>query len=286
MTIDKLILDIKARGFSAATIKTYVNQLKRFQKYIDKDLNEVTIEDVTKYHFHLIESNLEPKSINVILASLKFYFLKTLNRQWPSDFVPRMKLKIKTPHVWSPEEVIYLINSENNLLVKTLIMTCYSLGLRASELLKLRVKDIDVQRMMVFVNGKGNRERYIILPKTLLDTLQFYLKSSTSNKTNWLFPSPTDSQKHLHPRYFGKLFYKTKINAQFNKPGTVHTLRHSYATHLLESGVDLRTIQLLLGHSSISTTILYTHLRMDYAQKIKTPLDRFSDQLILPFRGV
>ena len=286
MTVEKMVLDLKSRGFSNATLLTYQKQLICFSKFIQKDLNEVSIDDTRIYHLSLIDKKLSPKTINLNSAVLRFYFLITLNRQWSQYFIPNMKLKKTIPKVWSPDEVLHLINSENLLMQKTMLMTCYSLGLRVGELVNLKIQNIDRERMMVFINGKGNRERLVILPETLLFALQYYIDNYKNDKSIWLFPSPTDSAKHFSREYFRKLFYISKIKANLIKPGSVHTLRHCYATHLLETGVDLRTIQLLLGHSLISTTTIYTHLRHDYAQKIKTPLDSFAAKLNFPKRGV
>lgn len=286
MTVEKMILDLKTRGFSKATLQTYEKQLICFAHFIQKDLTEVSIEDTRKYHIYLIDKNLSPKTINLSAAVLRFYFLITLNKPWPQYFIPNMKLKKTIPKVWSPDEVIHLINSEDLLMQKIMLMTCYSLGLRIGELVHLKLPHINKERMMVFINGKGNRERLVILPETLLCALQYYIDNYKNDKSIWLFPSPTDFTKHFSREYFRKLFYLSKIKANLLKPGGVHTLRHCYATHLLETGVDLRTIQLLLGHSLISTTTIYTHVRQDYAQKIKTPLDSFAAKLNFPKRGV
>jgi len=182
--------------------------------------------------------------------------------------------------------VAKLINSADDLVAKTVLLTIYALGLRVGEFVKLKASDIDSKRMMVHIVGKGLKDRYVIMPQTLLESLRYYWKNTPTRKSLWLFPSK-DHTEHLSTHQVRRMFYHWKTVAGIQRKGGIHILRHCYATHLLESGVDLRTIQLLLGHSLISSTTIYTHLRQDYAEKIKTPLDMIANKLDLPsIRGV
>ncbi len=190
-----------------------------------------------------------------------------------------MKVPLNIPEVLSKEEIIIFLNSIKDLKQKTMFLTIYSCGLRRSELASLKFQNIDNKRMLLKIsNSKGGKDRNVIISDDLLKQLRYYWKYDSQDKSEWLFPS-RDTSKHCSPNSISSNFKKYFNNSGINKKITCHSLRHSWATHMLEAGTNLRYLQVLLGHNSIVSTVIYTHL-VDYkTMKIKSPLDLISNEI-------
>lgn len=280
--MNQYYLTMKARNFAAGTIESYSRELLVFLKHVGKSPADVEADDVTKYQVMFLENGFSSGSINMKIAALKMFFIKTLKRNWPQDFCPWVRKKQRLPVLLSLDEVAAIINAVENPKQRTILMTIYATGMRSCEVRGLKVKDIDSARKQIRVLGKGNKQRLVPMSNFLLYTLRkYWVDSKSENKAAWLFPGGGQMWTH---QYAGtslrKAFASAKEKAHIVKPGGVHVLRHCYATHLLESGVDLRIIQILLGHSVINSTEIYTHLRSTYAQEIKNPLDAIASLLI------
>ena len=209
-------------------------------------------------------------SLNVAINALKFFYVEDLKRDFVYD-IKRPKKDKKLPVVLSREEVARILSSVSNLKHKAIMMLTYSAGLRVGEVIRLRTEDIDYQRKTIHIRGaKGRKDRYTILSEVAMNVLMDYLKEY--GQSQWLFPS-RDRSRHITPRTVEKIFSNACKKASINKEVTVHSLRHSFATHLLESGVDLRYIQEILGHRSSKTTEIYTHVSIRHIGRIKSPLD-------------
>ena len=218
--------------------------------------------------------NLSTGYVNQAYSALRFFFETTLDRHWDIKHIPRAKKQKKLPVIISKEEIQAILNEVNNLKHKTIFYTIYGGGLRVSEVVKLRLKDIDSSNMKIIVSqGKGNKDRHTLLSNTNLNILREYYK--VYKPKYWLFPGQ-NPENHLSRRTPQKEFRKARIKAGISKKASLHTLRHCFATHLLDAGVDLIYIQQLMGHASIKTTSMYLHLRDTRVLKIKSPLDTLS----------
>jgi site-specific recombinase XerD len=278
---NKFLMTMRARNFAQSTIDHYLEDLKIFLKHVGKDVLSVQAEDVTRYQAEMIESKYSPGHINKKIAAVKMFYVKTLRVNWPQDFAPWVRKKRRLPLLLSLEEVAAVINATRSLKQRAIFMTIYATGMRSCEVRGLKAKDIDSARGQIRVLGKGDKQRLVPLSPFLLYTLRSYWVNCRENKTEWLFPGDgTSWNRQYSGTSVRRAFYAAKAKAGIDKPGGVHLLRHCYATHLLESGVDLRVIQILLGHSVINSTEIYTHLRNKFAQEIKNPLDAIADLLL------
>ena len=247
-------------GKSERTQKTYIRYVRQISDYYHKSPSDLTSEEVKNYIYHLIkEKNVSYTYVNQVYYALKFFFEKVANNKLVMKPVPRAKLpRRKLPQVLARSEVKDLINSVSNLKHKCILLTIYSGGLRVSEASKLRVTDIDSKRMLIRVNqGKGKKDRYTILSNANLKYLRVYYKAYRPE--TWLFHSYIKS-KPISTRTIQQVFYNAKVKAGIRKNISVHSLRHSFATHLIESGTDIHHVQKFLGHSNIKTTTIYLHL--------------------------
>ena len=255
----------KLKGFSPQTIKSYKFHVSAFLNFLDKSRLNLNNESIKEY---LLIQEKSRNTIRLSHASIKFFFTEVLNKPFTTQEIPLMKKEKQLPKVLSKEKIRQLIDSCENLKHKLIIKFLYSSGLRLSELLNLKRKDIEVDRNLIYVKkGKGNKDRITLLSETLKkDLLKYY--SLNQFKTEYIFEGRTSkyskkSVQKILERLGNKI--KTKISP--------HMLRHSFATHLLESGTDIRHIQKLLGHSSISTTEVYTKVSNKDLSNIKSPLD-------------
>ena len=222
-----------------------------------------------------MERKLSKSYINTTYSALKFFYTVTLGREWEMKQIPRVKKDKKLPTVLSKGEVQKIFDATTNLKHKAILMTVYGGGLRVSEVANLKPGDIDSANMQIHIRlGKGNKDRYTILAKVNLMILREYWKLYRPGI--WLFPSvnPVD---HLSSRTMERVFQQSKEKAGIKKDVSIHTLRHSFATHMLESGVAINYIQLLLGHTSLTTTCIYIHLARKDVLNLKSPLDTFGD---------
>ncbi len=268
---DKMKMDLELKGYSPNTQAAYIRNVVAFSQYFSKSPSVMGEKEIRDYLHHLITRNLSDSHVNIVHSSLKFFYQTTLNRNWYDFKIPRTKVCKRLPEVLAESEIITLLNVTRNLKHQAMLMTTYAAGLRVSETAELRVKDIDSNRMAIRVNqGKGNKDRYTLLSKTNLILLRNYWKQY--HPTTWLFPGPT-GDKHITTRTIQKVFEKSAQKAGITKDVSVHSLRHSFATHLLEAGTDLYHIQRLMGHSSPKTTAVYIHLKKEDLLKIQSPLD-------------
>jgi integrase/recombinase XerD len=270
---EKMRRDLVTRGLSPVTQKQYLRQVERYTIFFGKAPDTLNLEEVQKYHLHLVERRLQPRTINIAMAAIRFFYCVTLKRSWTENAIPWMKVGRKVPLILSPDEVSRLLTSIKSLKYRAILGILYSGGLRVAEALMLTAKDIDSQRMLIHVRyGKGKKERYTLLSAKLLLLLREYWRKNREDKTCLLFPG-VSPQKTMNRELLRNALNDGLKKAGIEKKITLHSLRHSFASHLLESGVDLRTIQCVLGHATISTTTIYTHVMSLSRLGVKSPLD-------------
>lgn len=263
---------LRLKGYSSKTRKVYIGHVKRLSLKLKKHPSEITNEELQSYLLNLLKNDEKSHSyVNQAVSAIKFLYCEVLNRFFDVN-LPRPKKEKKLPDVLSQDEVIKILNSVENVKHRAILVVVYSSGLRISEVVRLKINDIDSNRMMIHIRqAKGKKDRYVILSEVALEELRRYIRKNP--KDDWLFPGGTDG-KHLSERSVQKVFERAKNKAKIQKEVSVHSLRHSFATHLLEGGTDLRYIQKLLGHNSIKTTEIYTHISKKDISRIKSPLDQ------------
>jgi len=269
---DQMEMDMRLRRFSPKTIVCYLACMKGVAKHFRKSPAELGDEEIRAYLYHLMEERKVSQSVLVqTYSALKFFFEKTLQKQWNAFRIPRCKQRRKLPAVLTREEVESILSATKNLKHRAILMTIYSAGLRIGEATRLKVSDIDSGRMMIRVNeGKGLKDRYSLLGERNLEMLRRYWK--TYRPLEWLFPGRNASGP-VSTSAIQRVFKTSLEKAGIKKKASVHTLRHCFATHLLESGTDLYYIQRLLGHKSAGTTSVYLHITGKDIGKIKSPID-------------
>jgi len=269
---DRMVVDLKLGGYSASTAKIYLLYARRFARHFKRSPAELGEEEIRTFLLHLVEERgVLHSSYRQYRAALKFLYTVTLRRPWTvAGLAPRRK-NHPLPVVLSGEEVTALLSAVGNIKYRAVIMTTYAAGLRILEACRLRVGDIDSKRMILCVRaGKGRRDRYVMLSERLLVFLRVYWK--IARPKDRLFPGRT-KDGHVSPESVRAVFKKARHRAGITKDVTPHTLRHSFATHLLEAGTDIAVIQALLGHRSIQTTSLYTHVSTRHLARTRSPLD-------------
>lgn len=267
----RMIEDMKLRNFSPHTERLYVEQVAKFAQYYGKSPELLGREEIRAYQLYLVEQKVSWSRFNIAVCALRFLYRVTLGKDWAIEHIPHPRTERKLPVVLSPEEVSQLLQSITDLEYQAILMTAYSAGLRISEVVSLRVKDIDSKRMVIHIRqGKGRKDRYVMLSVRLLALLRTYWK--VVRPTTWLFPG-ADPEQHIGVKAVQRVCTKAGLAAGINKQVTVRSLRHSFATHLLESGADVRTIQILLGHRSLQTTARYTHVSAKTICATASPLD-------------
>lgn len=271
--VTQFIQWLSSKRYSPNTIKTYSEALKSFLIfYREKSISSITNEDVIVYNnSYILKNNLSESYQNQIVNALKLFFKTIRETKIEIDKIHRPKRAKLLPNVLSKEEVKLILNAHSNLKHKTMLSLIYSCGLRCGELLTLQPVHIDSKRNIVLIkNAKGKKDRIAPLSPKILDMLREYYKSY--KPINYLFEGQTPGTPY-DDRSLQQVLKQALQKAQITKPATLHWLRHSYATHLLESGTDLRYIQELLGHSSSKTTEIYTHVSTKSLQQIKSPFD-------------
>ncbi|MBN1791942.1 MAG: site-specific integrase [Bacteroidales bacterium] len=264
---------LKELRYSESTVRNYCSALREFIHYFKgREIEVLTQADIEKFLLYITEERSVSTSYhNISICAIKFYFEKILDRSQVTFKLERPRRERILPEVLSEEEVVRIFKSVNNLKHKCILMTVYSGGLRLSEVVGLKVSDIDSKRMMIFIKGaKGKKDRYTILSKELLTWLRRYYREEKPE--TWLFEGVTGGQYSM--RSVQALMHDAVKKAGIKKHATVHTLRHSFATHLLENGTDLRYIQNLLGHNSSKTTEIYTHITTKGLEQLVSPFDR------------
>jgi len=274
----RMLEDLRIRYLSPRTQSTYVRHVQKYAEFFGRSPVDLGPDHVREYQVFLVESRqVSWSTFNQAVCALRFLYGVTLGRSWPVTHIPYGKREKRLPTVLSVDEVLKVLKAVDNDKHRTLLMTIYSAGLRVSEAVGLRVEDIDGQRMQVHVRqGKGRKDRVLPLSPLLLDHLRDYWRQCPSR--GFLFPG-TSTSRPMCVTGIQRTFRLAVLKARITKKATVHTLRHSYATHLLESGVDLVTIQRRLGHSSLKTTAVYLHVSSKHVESGPTPLEQLQGLL-------
>jgi len=263
---------LAARGRSRRTQETYVWMLRLFGRFVDKPVDRAAPEDIQAYQRHLTtERKIGFSSFNQTTCALRFFYRECLGRDWQIERMPYQRKRRTLPEILAPEEVTAILDACTNLKHRALLMTSYSGGLRLSETLGLVPGDIDSKRMMIRVEqGKGRKDRYVMLSPILLQTLREYWRQY--RPVRWLFEGRPKGRP-LASSTAEKVFKHAALKAGIAKHVYFHSLRHAFATHLLEDGTNIRVIQALLGHRCLTTTQVYTHVAKTYVADTKSPLD-------------
>jgi len=272
----KMLEELQRRNYSHRTAKIYVRIVREFATYFHQPPDKLGPEQIRQYQAHLFQAKkLAPATVSQYVSALRFFFIKTLRRHFLAEYIPFPKSRKRLPTVLSPEEVTRLIDAACNLYHRTLLMTLYSTAMRRAELCQLKVQDIDSQRMMIRIHqGKGGRDREVPLSPKLLETLRVYFR--WMRPTTFLFPGTVKGVRAdvpITPNVVWLACRQAAQRAGITKRLSPHSLRHSCASHLLEAGADLRTIQVLLGHSRLEHTLIYLHLSPKHMHAIPNPLD-------------
>jgi integrase/recombinase XerD len=266
-------VDMQLRNLAPRTILNYLQVVLRLARFLRKPLAQADANDLRAYAAHLrLGRELSVGYCNIVSAAIRSFYQATLGRQLPQTIVPRGKLPETLPCVLNHREVDSVLSRAANLKARTLLHLLYSAGFRVSEAVNLRVADVDSTRMLLRVQqGKGRKERFVMLSPVLLKLLREYW--AAYRPEDWMFFPREDRSKHLSVRAVQLFFARACKSARLKKKATVHSLRHSFATHLLDAGTPLRTIQLLLGHASIETTARYLHVSSQTIGRTRSPLD-------------
>lgn len=264
---------LQAHGRSRNTIRAYSGWLRRFAAFVARPLTKVSLGDLQAYQRHLAaDRRVDSSTFNQAFFALRFFYRDCMQKRWDFTRLPSQRKARRLPEILSPDEVEALFEACSNLKHRTVLMTAYGCGLRVSETLALRPAHIDSMRMVVRVEqGKGGVDRYVMLPRRLRAILRKYRRQYRPQE--WLFEG-RQSGRPLSPKTMQTVFQKVRQNAGITKAVRFHSLRHAFATHLMEEGVSIRIIQTLLGHHSLITTQIYTHLTRRYLNDTTSPLDR------------
>jgi site-specific recombinase XerD len=265
--------DMQVRNLSPCTQTSYVQQVSLFARHFDKSPEQLGPEEIRTYQVYLTnEKKLAPGSVLIAVAALRFLYKVSLKKDWTfEEVIPAPKKPQTLPIVLSPEEVIQFLGCVTNTKHHAILTTCYAAGLRISEAVRLTIPDIDSQRMVLRVDqGKGQKDRYVMLSPKLLEILRAWWR--VEKPKHWLFPGDNPGQ-HISKDAVEQACQKARRRCSVPKPITPHSLRHAFAVHLLESGTDVRTIQLLLGHRSLATTARYLRIATSKVCSTSSPLD-------------
>jgi integrase/recombinase XerD len=265
----RLIEDLQLRNYSPRTVEAYVAAVAKLARYFQRSPDLLSPEDLRAFQLHLLARKVSWSQFNQVVCALRFFFGITLGRPGVVAMLPYGKKPKRLPTVLSVEEVAQLLDAARPGRERILLQTAYACGLRLSELVHLQVTDIDSQRMVVSVRqGKGQKDRQVPLSPLLLAELRQWWRRHRT--TPWLFPgsTPRTRQAPKNPGSVQRLFQRVLRRTKLTKKASMHTLRHSYATHMLEAGVDVVTLQKLLGHNDLSTTARYLHVSNRHLQKV------------------
>jgi integrase/recombinase XerD len=271
----RMIDDMRMRNLSDHTVEAYVRAVAKYAKHFGKSPEQLDRKHVREYLLLLVRGGASWSLYNQVRCALHFFYRVCLGKDWPREEIVCAKIPKRLPVVLSRDEVRQFFAPIKRIKTRAMLMTLYAAGLRVSELVHLKIDDIDSKRMVIRVQqGKGQKDRYVMLSSVLLDLLREYWKEH--KPTNWLFPS-LDPNKPLDRGVVGFLCESATRQAGLRKNVTPHTMRHTFATHLLEAGTDIRTIQALLGHRSLRTTALYTCVSPEKVIATRRPLDTLEE---------
>jgi integrase/recombinase XerD len=270
----RMIEDMTIRNFAPKTQHDYVQRVKNFAAFLGRSPDTASFEDVRRYQLHLAASGVGVPTLNQTISTLRFFFKVTLRRHEIVEHTHFIHEPRKLPVVLSPEEVARLLDAAPGLKYKAALSAAYGAGLRASEVVSLKVSDIDSKRMVIRVEqGKGRKDRYVMLSPHLLELLRAWWKAARPQ--GWLFPGRNPVQP-MTTRQLNRACHASAQMAEINKRVSLHTLRHSFATHLLEQNIDVRVIQVLLGHAKLDTTALYTRVATKTISEVMSPLEHIA----------
>jgi site-specific recombinase XerD len=273
----RMIEDMTIRKFAHKTQHDYIQRVKKFAAFLGRSPATAKLEDVRRYRLHLASSGAGTPTINGTVATLRFFFNVTLDRADLAKHLSFVHEPRKMPVVLSPEEVVRFLEAAPSIKYKAALSVAYGAGLRVSEVVSLKISDVDSKRMMLRVEqGKGRKDRHAMLSPQLLKLLRDWYR--IARPRGWLFPGQ-DPINPLTTRQLTRACHAAAHMAEITKRVTPHTLRHSFATHLLEQKTDIRVIQVLLGHAKLDTTALYTRVATNTIREIMSPLDRLTPLL-------
>lgn len=271
----RYIEDLRLRNYSPNTEQYYVYCVSAFARYFNKSPEELGPEQVREYQLHLLEKQSSWGFFNQTVCALRFLYSTTLGRDWAISRIPFPRRERKLPVVLSQSEVAQFLAAIRKLKYRVALTTAYAAGLRLSEIRNLNVSDIDSKRMTIRVRqGKGHKDRYVMLSPKLLVLLRQYWE--TQRPTTWLFPGKT-KQDQLNEGVLQHVARRACQRSGLKKKITPHTLRHCFATHLLEAGTDIKTIQMLLGHANLQTTVRYIHVSQAALAGVRSPFDELPE---------
>lgn len=279
----RMIEDMTARKLNRHTQRSHISSCKRFAAWLKRSPDTATADEVRLFQLHLIESGASICNRNRIMTGVRFLFRVTLRRHDLAAEVWHLKEPLKLPPVLAPDEVRRVLAMATNLKARVMLSLCYGCGLRAGEVVRLTVGDIDSEQKIIrVVQSKGRKDRHVMLPDEVLDLLRHWWKVRSTEHDGlaapaqrWLFPGRSE-HRPLTTRQFGRLLKDAVKAAGVKKPISLHTFRHSFATHLLEAGVDIRKIQAVLGHDKLETTARYTRVATGMIAAIESPLEALS----------
>src|SRR5262245_19238931 len=267
----RMIEDMTIRKFAPKTQASYLRAVRNFTVFLGRSPDQASAEDLRRYRLHLASSGIAAPSLNATVTALRFFFTVTLGRGELTERMPFVREPRKLPVVLSPEEVARFLEAAPGLKYRAALSVAYGAGLRANEVISLKVSDIDSTRMVIRVEqGKGRKDRYVMLSAPLLELLRAYWKAVRPQ--GWLFPG-RDRVNPLTSRQINRACHAAAQAARIDKRVSLHTLRHSFATHLLEQKVDIRVIQVLLGHKKLDTTALYSQVATRTIREVRSPLE-------------
>src|ERR1700721_1204647 len=269
-----MIENMVIRKLAPKTQHDFVQRVKNFAAFLGRSPDTASFEDVRRYQLHLASSGVGVPTLNQAVSTLRFFFRVTLKRHDIVEYTHFVHEPRKMPVVLNPEEVARLLDAAPGLKYKAALSVAYGAGLRAAEVISLKIGDIDSKRMVIRVEqGKGRKDRYVMLSPHLLELLRAWWKAARPQ--GWLFPG-SDRVQPMTTRQLNRPCHAAAHMAEIGKPVSMHTLRHSFATHLLEQNIDIRVIQVLLGHAKLDTTALYTRVATKTIQQVMSPLDRIT----------
>jgi len=272
-----MLEELQRRNYSQSTTRTYIRTVEDFARYFERRPDQLGPEHIREYQAQLFtKRKLAPNTVTQRLAALRFFFVKTLHKPWSADETPYPKKVVRLPAILSQEEVAKLIDAAYTPFHRVLLMTLYATGLRRAELAHLKVSDVDSQRMVIHVQGgKGRKDRDVMLSPKLLEALREHWRNLRRKPAEWLFPGNRwhTSDRPIDTKVAWQACQAAARRAGIQKEVHPHTLRHCFATHLLEAGADLRTIQILLGHRDLEETTIYLHLSQRHLSATASPLD-------------
>jgi len=273
----RMIEDMTIRKLAPKTQQGYIRTIKDFAVFLGRSPDTASLEDIRRFQLHLAQSGAQPAILNHTVSALRFFFRVTLKRHDIVEHTTFIRQPRKLPVVLSPEEVARLLNAAPGLKYKAALSVAYGAGLRAAEVVSLKVCDIDSKRMIIRVEqGKGRKDRNVMLSASLLELLRAWWRAARPQ--GWLFPGRNPIQP-MTTRQLNRACHAAAEAAGIERNVSLHTLRHSFATHLLEQNIDVRVIQVLLGHAKLDTTVLYTRVATKTISEVMSPLDHIARKL-------